>query len=65
MSHNINKVIIHPNYDDVETDDWQINDVALLKTEKDIKFGNKVGPACLPFQHFLDSFSGSDVTLLG
>lgn len=36
-----------------------------MKTEKDIKFDDKVGPACLPFQHFLDSFAGSDVTVLG
>ncbi|PBC25530.1 Plasma kallikrein [Apis cerana cerana] len=63
--HSINKVIIHPNYDVIEKDDWQINDIALLKTEKDIKFDDKVGPACLPFQHFLDSFAGSDVTVLG
>ncbi|XP_003402441.1 venom serine protease 34 [Bombus terrestris] len=59
--HRIIKIIIHPNYGQ-RVDQ---NDVAIIKTENEIKFTNEVGPACLPFQHSPDTFGGNYVELLG
>lgn len=53
--------MIHPNYGQ-RIDQ---NDVAIVKTENEIKFTNEVGPACLPFQHSSDTFGGNYVELLG
>ncbi|CAK9830266.1 Venom serine protease 34 [Anthophora retusa] len=59
--HRVIKAIIHPNY----VKAGGMNDIAMLKTENTIIFGNQVGPACLPFQHSPDTFGGSFVDLLG
>ncbi|CAK9795048.1 Venom serine protease 34 [Anthophora quadrimaculata] len=59
--HRVIKAIIHPNY----VQAGGMNDIAMLKTENTILFGNQVGPACLPFQHSPDTFGGSFVNLLG
>ncbi|XP_033225050.1 venom serine protease 34-like isoform X2 [Belonocnema kinseyi] len=40
-------------------------DIAIITVTDIIQFTNEVGPACLPFQHNHDSFSGSLVELLG
>lgn len=61
MLHRVSQVQIHPNYDQKV----DLNDIAVVKTVGEIKFGNQVGPACLPFQHSADSFGGSIVTALG
>ncbi|XP_032684817.1 venom serine protease 34-like [Odontomachus brunneus] len=55
----INKWIIHPQYRDI------YNDIAVCEIVGTIDYSIKIGPACLPFQHRYDSFSGSYVTLLG
>ncbi|XP_076655708.1 venom serine protease 34 [Halictus rubicundus] len=41
------------------------NDIAILRVKEVIEFSDKVGPACLPFQHAPDTFGGDLVTALG
>ncbi|KOC70082.1 Venom serine protease 34, partial [Habropoda laboriosa] len=59
--HRVMRAIIHPNY----VGAGGMNDVAMLKTDTVIEFGNEVGPACLPFQHSPDTFGGCFVNVLG
>ena len=40
-------------------------DIAVITIAGSITFTNEVGPACLPFQHYLDSYGGSFVDVLG
>lgn len=57
----LEKFDIHPNYD-VNT---ATNDIAIIKTQKHIKFSYDVGPVCLPFRYSSLSFTGETVTVLG
>ncbi|KAJ8676753.1 hypothetical protein QAD02_012540 [Eretmocerus hayati] len=51
----------HPSYDPNKQD----FDIGIITINGFIAFTNEVGPACLPFQHYLDSFGGSVVYMLG
>ncbi|XP_076297371.1 venom serine protease 34 [Lasioglossum baleicum] len=57
----IQRTLPHPNYDAENN----INDIALIQVKGEIKFNDRVGPACLPFQHSPDTFGGDRVTALG
>ncbi|XP_078037748.1 venom serine protease 34 [Augochlora pura] len=57
----VKRIILHPNYDSHR----RINDVAILEVVEPIQFNDKVGPACLPFEHGDDSFGGELVQALG
>ncbi|XP_029036053.2 venom serine protease 34-like isoform X1 [Osmia bicornis bicornis] len=59
--HRVIRSIVHPNYSVGNN----LNDIAILKTEREIVFNNQVGPACLPFQHSPDTFGGNYVDVLG
>nr|XP_003700801.1 PREDICTED: venom serine protease 34-like [Megachile rotundata] len=59
--HRLRSITIHPDY----RKNPDVNDIAIVKAELEIKFSNQVGPACLPFQHSPDTFGGSYVELLG
>lgn len=54
-------IIKHPLYSNVRRD----YDIAIITTAGLIEFTNEVGPACLPFQHHMDSFGGMAVDVLG
>ncbi|KAH0949026.1 hypothetical protein HN011_009426 [Eciton burchellii] len=49
----------HPLYKDYH------NDIAVCKIKGTIQYSSKVGPVCLPFHHYRNSFDGSKVTALG
>ncbi|NP_001155079.1 serine protease homolog 42 isoform 2 precursor [Nasonia vitripennis] len=53
--------VIHPSYVSNKKD----YDIAVITIAGTITYTNEVGPACLPFQHYLDSFGGSFVDVLG
>ncbi|XP_063833695.1 venom serine protease 34-like [Ostrinia nubilalis] len=53
--------IIHPNYTPSNYD----YDIAILKTNADITFSDRVGPVCLPFKFVNTDFTGSKLTILG
>ncbi|XP_033327016.2 venom serine protease 34 [Megalopta genalis] len=57
----IKRVIVHPNY----SSSLKINDVAILGLKGTIQYTQKVGPACLPFEHSDDSFGGDHVQAIG
>lgn len=57
----VKRFIMHPKYDTANN----INDVAICELDGAIQYNAKVGPACLPFQHYKDSFGGDIVTALG
>lgn len=57
----VSRFDIHPLYNNESLE----NDIAIVTTNSPISFSEKVGPACLPFQHQSDSFAGSYVDLLG
>ncbi|XP_025269824.1 venom serine protease 34 [Camponotus floridanus] len=57
----VSRFDIHPLYNNESLE----NDIAIITTNSPISFSEKVGPACLPFQHQSDSFAGSYVDLLG
>ncbi|XP_063975608.1 venom serine protease-like isoform X2 [Diachasmimorpha longicaudata] len=59
--HTLIGIVLHPRYNA----DNQNNDIAILTTATRITFSLQVGPACLPFQHRFDSFSGNYVEILG
>ncbi|XP_003700816.2 venom serine protease 34-like isoform X1 [Megachile rotundata] len=59
--HKVIQFLIHPDY----RSRGNFNDMALVKTETQIVFNNRVGPACLPFQHQPDTFGGNFVEALG
>ncbi|XP_044010210.1 venom serine protease 34-like [Aphidius gifuensis] len=48
----------HPNYDPSK----EINDIAVITIDGLIEFNQFVGPVCLPFQHYQDSFAGWGTT---
>ncbi|XP_070169078.1 venom serine protease 34-like [Polyergus mexicanus] len=50
---------IHPNYEDIH------NDIAVCNIDGYITYSNEVGPACLPFKHRQDLFTGNTVEALG
>lgn len=54
-------VYVHPKFNAEK----QLNDIAIVKTEKKILFSLKVNPVCLPFRFTTYNFSGQNVTLLG
>ena len=54
---------MHPNF--ISTKRNSDYDIAIITVDGNIKFTNEVGPACLPFQHNQDGFSGSIVDILG
>ncbi|XP_056648011.1 venom serine protease-like [Diorhabda sublineata] len=51
----------HPYFDP----DTQTNDLAIVKTMKNIEFSLYVGPICLPFLYTFDTFAFDNVTILG
>ncbi|XP_055372818.1 venom serine protease-like [Condylostylus longicornis] len=55
--YDIEYIIYHEDYDS----DKVTNDIAILKTTKDIAFNSGVGPACLPFKFSTKDFVGSKV----
>jgi len=55
----ISNCLKHPLYKDYH------NDIAVCKIEGTIQYSSKVGPVCLPFHHYRNSFDGSKVTALG
>ncbi|RLU26278.1 hypothetical protein DMN91_000072 [Ooceraea biroi] len=55
----ISKCDTHPYYQNND------NDIAVCKINGTIEFNAMVGPACLPFQHYHDSFGGDIVQALG
>ncbi|XP_072742533.1 venom serine protease-like [Anoplolepis gracilipes] len=55
----INNCDLHPKYKDT------YNDIAVCKIIGEIKYSPEVGPVCLPFQHYSNSFNGYNVTALG
>ncbi|XP_044012217.1 venom serine protease 34-like isoform X1 [Aphidius gifuensis] len=57
----IRQLVTHPNYDPRR----EINDIAIITIDGVIEFNQFVGPVCLPFQHYRDSFAGALVSLLG
>ncbi|XP_074029576.1 venom serine protease-like [Leptinotarsa decemlineata] len=52
---------MHPNFDAKSL----VNDIALLRTTTDIRFGQHVGPVCLPFRYTTFSFLGQTLTAAG
>ncbi|XP_058795937.1 venom serine protease 34-like isoform X2 [Phymastichus coffea] len=57
----VENYVVHPNYISNKKD----YDIAVISIRGTISFTNEVGPVCLPFQHYLDSFGGSHVDILG
>ncbi|XP_044265432.1 ovochymase-1-like [Tribolium madens] len=57
----ISNMISHPNYDQ----NTQVNDLAVLQTEKPIEFSLFVGPVCLPFRYTSVTFLSQTVIALG
>ncbi|CAD6234915.1 GSCOCT00014118001.2-RA-CDS [Cotesia congregata] len=54
-------IIIHPEF----STDFLDYDIAVITIDGTMIYSHQVGPACLPFQHSLDSFGGNYVDLLG
>lgn len=61
MIYGVESNITHPNY----SPQTQMNDISILKLKGKIQYNDKVGPACLPFQHSPDTFGGDRVKALG
>lgn len=57
----IDRIIVHKNYDSVT----QKNDIGLVHVNSPITFNQRVGPACLPFVNYKQSFAGETVDVLG
>ncbi|KAG5895346.1 hypothetical protein JTB14_003143 [Gonioctena quinquepunctata] len=57
----VSSIDVHPDF----KSDTLVNDLAILRTEKEIRFGVFVGPACLPFRFTSSNFLGQTVTALG
>ncbi|KAK0085178.1 hypothetical protein PV325_005633 [Microctonus aethiopoides] len=57
----ITRILMHPQY----ASDNQDYDIALVTIQGSIRFNLQVGPACLPIQHSLYSFTGDLVDILG
>ncbi|XP_033225818.1 venom serine protease 34-like [Belonocnema kinseyi] len=55
--------VVHPSY--VINKRNSNFDIAVIAVVGSIKFTNEIGPACLPFHHNRDSFSGAVVEILG
>ncbi|CAG9864067.1 unnamed protein product [Phyllotreta striolata] len=54
-------IYVHPKFDARK----QINDLAIIKTERKIAFSLKVNPICLPFRFTTFDFTDQNATLLG
>lgn len=59
--HVISNIIQHPDYNQDTFD----NDIAIVKTKKQILFSSDVGPTCLPFRYTSEDLTGKHVTALG
>ncbi|XP_017774228.1 PREDICTED: venom serine protease 34-like [Nicrophorus vespilloides] len=59
----LSNIIVNTNYN--ESADYTMYDVALVKTQQDIVFSIAVGPVCLPFKFYYQSFAGDVATILG
>lgn len=57
----LEKIEAHPDYSSTTEE----NDIALIKTQRNIDFNSDVGPICLPFRYSTASFTDSSVTALG
>lgn len=57
----ISDFIVHPDYV-LKTLE---NDIAVVKTVKQIRFSRDVGPVCLPFKYASYDYTEADVTVLG
>lgn len=57
------RYVMHPSF--VSTVRNSPYDISIITIMGQIRFTNEIGPACLPFQHSRDSFSGAVVDILG
>lgn len=55
--------VMHPSF--VSTVRNSPYDISVITIIGLMRFTNEIGPACLPFQHSRDSFSGAVVHILG
>ncbi|XP_051165113.1 venom serine protease-like [Leptopilina boulardi] len=63
MTFPVEKFTNHPSY--IATQRNSDFDISIITVYGNIPFTNIIGPACLPFQHSCDGFSGSFVEFLG
>ena len=47
-SYTVSKTIVHPNYYASDDSLLILNDIALLKLNREIEFSDKIAPLCLP-----------------
>ncbi|XP_017784093.1 PREDICTED: venom serine protease-like [Nicrophorus vespilloides] len=57
----LEKFVSHPSYNNRTNR----NDIAILKTQNVMEFGESVGPVCLPFRYTNRNFIGTSLTVLG
>ncbi|KAF7389351.1 hypothetical protein HZH66_010488 [Vespula vulgaris] len=55
----IDDIIVHPNYRP------KLNDLAVIKLQKRLKYSMRIGPACLPFYYMQRNFVDTVVTAVG
>ncbi|XP_051165115.1 venom serine protease 34-like isoform X2 [Leptopilina boulardi] len=59
----VSQYVMHPSFrSNIRNSPYDISVITILGT---IRYTNEIGPACLPFQHSQDSFSGAVVNILG
>lgn len=59
----VEEIIVHAEFDFNSAS--SLYDIAVVKTERIIVFTMDVGPACLPFRYYEDSFTNQTVEILG
>ncbi|XP_058461900.1 venom serine protease-like [Malaya genurostris] len=59
--YDLERIIVHENYGQSTRD----NDIALLRTSKDMEWNRGVGPVCLPFNYWYYDFKNLQVDVAG
>lgn len=61
--YDVESIISHPEYQ--SDDPYQLNDIALLRLNKNVEFTSKIQPICLPY-HSLDiDYTSSRLLVVG
>lgn len=59
----ISSLLMHPAYN--PSDPAALNDIGIVTTSQTMEFNMQVGPACLPFRYYTETFGGQIGEFLG